>query len=140
MTLEDETGFVNVVVWKHVFDAHSGIAKTASFLGVTGHLQVQESVVHLVANQLGVQRSIAGEHSCPAETSIKHAHIGCESSQDKAEARSGTHHIRKRTIALTHDLGEHVLVGKRIALPVYALTRQPKSEASFLAYFRVFWA
>ena len=37
-TLEDETGFVNVVVWKQVFDRHAALAKTAALLGVTGEI------------------------------------------------------------------------------------------------------
>ena len=49
MTLEDETGFVNVVVWKRVFDEHAVLARTASFLGVTGKLQSESGVVHITA-------------------------------------------------------------------------------------------
>jgi error-prone DNA polymerase len=52
MTLEDETGFVNIVIWKTVFDQHVLIAKTASFLGVTGKIQKADGVVHLVADAL----------------------------------------------------------------------------------------
>ena len=52
MTLEDETGFVNVVIWKTVFDEHALIGKTASFLGVTGRIQRADDVVHLVADTL----------------------------------------------------------------------------------------
>ena len=52
MTLEDETGFVNVVLWKQVFDDHAVLARTASFLGVSGKLQVESDVVHLVAEAL----------------------------------------------------------------------------------------
>jgi len=52
MTLEDETGFVNVVVWSRVFEDHAILAKTQSFLGVSGTLQVQDGVVHLVAETL----------------------------------------------------------------------------------------
>ena len=52
MTLEDETGFVNVVVWKRVFDEHAVLARTASFLGVTGKLQSESGVVHIVADAL----------------------------------------------------------------------------------------
>ena len=52
MTLEDETGFVNVVLWDKVFKQYSVLAKTASFLGVTGKLQVDSGVVHLVAREL----------------------------------------------------------------------------------------
>ena len=52
MTLEDETGFVNVVVWKPVFDDYPVLARTASFLGVTGKLQSESGVVHIVAEAL----------------------------------------------------------------------------------------
>ena len=52
MTLEDETGFVNVVVWKRVFDEHAVLVRTASFLGVTGKLQSESGVVHIIAEAL----------------------------------------------------------------------------------------
>ena len=52
LTLEDETGFVNAVIWKRVFERHAVLAKTASFLGITGRLQVQDGVIHLVAERL----------------------------------------------------------------------------------------
>jgi error-prone DNA polymerase len=51
-TLEDETGFVNVVVWKPIFDRHAIIAKTASLLGVSGELQKADGVTHLIARSL----------------------------------------------------------------------------------------
>ena len=56
MTLEDETGFVNLVVWERVFSAHSVIAQTASFMGVTGKLQKEDGVVHVVAEKLWIPR------------------------------------------------------------------------------------
>lgn len=49
LTLEDETGFVNVVVWQNIYEKYKVLVRTASFLGVTGALQVQEEVVHVVA-------------------------------------------------------------------------------------------
>jgi error-prone DNA polymerase len=52
LTLEDETGFVNVVLWSPVFRRYAVLAKTARLLGVTGRLQVQAGVVHLIASQL----------------------------------------------------------------------------------------
>ena len=54
MTLEDETGFVNVVLWKRVFDDHAVLARTAALLGVSGMLQSAAGVVHLVADALWV--------------------------------------------------------------------------------------
>ena len=52
MTLEDETGFVNVVLWQNVFEKYQVIAKTISFLGVSGVIQAREGVTHLIADQL----------------------------------------------------------------------------------------
>lgn len=51
-TLEDETGFVNLVVWRQVFERFSVIARTALLLGVTGHVQSENGVVHLIADEL----------------------------------------------------------------------------------------
>jgi len=50
MTLEDETGFVNLVVWTRVWEKNKLVAKTTPFLGVTGKLQVQDGVTHLIAS------------------------------------------------------------------------------------------
>ncbi|MEE8107229.1 MAG: error-prone DNA polymerase, partial [Planctomycetota bacterium] len=52
MTLEDETGFVNLVLWQQVFERFAVVAKTESFLGVTGKLQIQDGVIHLIAQEL----------------------------------------------------------------------------------------
>jgi len=52
LTLEDETGFVNVVVWQKVFEQFALVLKTAVFLGVTGKIQRQDGVVHVVASSL----------------------------------------------------------------------------------------
>jgi DNA-directed DNA polymerase III PolC len=52
MTLEDETGFVNVVLWERVFARYSILARTAALLGVTGRVQAQHGVVHVVAETL----------------------------------------------------------------------------------------
>jgi error-prone DNA polymerase len=52
MTLEDETGFVNLVLWKDVFERFEIMARTALFLGVTGRVQREGEVTHLVAETL----------------------------------------------------------------------------------------
>ena len=51
-TLEDETGFVNLVVWRQVFDRYSVVARTAVLLGVSGKVQTESGVVHLIADEL----------------------------------------------------------------------------------------
>jgi error-prone DNA polymerase len=50
LTMEDETGFVNVVIWSKVYEKFRVLVKTASFLGVSGKLQVQDGVTHLIAD------------------------------------------------------------------------------------------
>ena len=57
MTLEDESGFVNVVVWESVFQRYAVLAKTVSFLGISGQLQVEDGVVHLIAERLWEPRA-----------------------------------------------------------------------------------
>lgn len=54
MTLEDEAGLVNVVLWDRVYQEFKVIAKTASFLGISGHIQSDAGVVHLIAKKLWV--------------------------------------------------------------------------------------
>jgi error-prone DNA polymerase len=56
MTLEDETGFVNVVLWTRIFEAYTVLAKTAAFLGVTGKLETSSGVVHIIADKLWTPR------------------------------------------------------------------------------------
>ncbi|HZJ68279.1 MAG TPA: error-prone DNA polymerase, partial [Kofleriaceae bacterium] len=56
MTLEDETGFVNLVIWQQVFAQYAHVLKTNSVLGVTGKLQVQEGIVHLIAEEVWVPK------------------------------------------------------------------------------------
>jgi error-prone DNA polymerase len=58
MTLEDETGFVNLVLWQDVFARHALLAKTSSFLGVTGRIQRESDVVHVVAESLWEPESL----------------------------------------------------------------------------------
>jgi len=49
LTLEDETGIANVIVWKTTFEANRRAAMQARFLAVRGRIQRAEGVVHLVA-------------------------------------------------------------------------------------------
>jgi error-prone DNA polymerase len=52
MTLEDETGFVNLVVWRDVFERFDLVGKTASLLEVEGTIQSEDGVVHVIADTL----------------------------------------------------------------------------------------
>ncbi len=51
VTLEDETGVANAVVWKDRFEADRNVVMTASFLIVHGRVQRAENVIHVVAER-----------------------------------------------------------------------------------------
>jgi error-prone DNA polymerase len=52
MTVEDETGIANIIVWPKVFEAFRGVVLGARFVKITGRVQAQDDVVHLVADRL----------------------------------------------------------------------------------------
>lgn len=52
ITMEDETGFVNVVVWPQLGEAQRPVVRQAMLLGVVGHVQKGDDVIHLVASEL----------------------------------------------------------------------------------------
>lgn len=52
MTLEDETGFVNLVCFKDIFEKYKLVAKSSPILGVTGKVQTQDGVTHLIVQKL----------------------------------------------------------------------------------------
>lgn len=52
VTLEDETGVCNVVIWAKVFEAHRRAVIAGRLLRVTGRIQREQEVVHVVAEQI----------------------------------------------------------------------------------------
>ncbi|MDH3450987.1 MAG: OB-fold nucleic acid binding domain-containing protein, partial [Gammaproteobacteria bacterium] len=52
LTLEDETGVINVVVWNRVAERYRRQLLGASLLGVSGRVQREGDVLHLVARRL----------------------------------------------------------------------------------------
>ena len=52
ITLEDETGVANLVVWPDQFERFRRIVLNAKLLGVTGRVQRQGRVIHMVAEKL----------------------------------------------------------------------------------------
>ena len=52
ITLEDETGIANLVVWTKVFEAHRRIVLSASMIAVNARVQREGEVVHLVVHRI----------------------------------------------------------------------------------------
>ena len=51
VTLEDETGVANIVVWQRVFERFRAAVLGAPLLRATGRLQIEGRVIHLVAER-----------------------------------------------------------------------------------------
>ncbi len=52
MTIEDETGIVNVIVWPKVMERFRKVVMTSRLLKVRGKVQRTEDILHLVAEEL----------------------------------------------------------------------------------------
>jgi error-prone DNA polymerase len=58
MTIEDETGVANLVIWKTLYEKQRPIALGAHLIGVDGRIQREGEVVHLVAYKLHDLRDV----------------------------------------------------------------------------------
>ncbi|WP_306752383.1 error-prone DNA polymerase [Paracoccus actinidiae] len=52
ITLEDETGVANLVIWAKIFEAHRRIVLGAGMIGVQGRIQREGEVVHFVVHRI----------------------------------------------------------------------------------------
>jgi error-prone DNA polymerase len=66
LTLEDESGFINVVVWPQLLPKFYRPVHEASLLGVAGYLQQSEGVIHVVARTLVDLSDWLGEMQVPS--------------------------------------------------------------------------
>jgi error-prone DNA polymerase len=67
MTLEDETGIANTIVWQRTFETFRPVVLGARLAAVTGRLQSASGVIHVVAEQIDdltpLLRRLSEEHS-----------------------------------------------------------------------------
>jgi error-prone DNA polymerase len=52
VTLEDETGHINLIVWKQVAEQYRAALLNARLMGIQGELQIEGEVVHVIARRL----------------------------------------------------------------------------------------
>jgi error-prone DNA polymerase len=60
ITLEDETGCVNLIVWERVWSAQRRVANGSRLLEVSGQLQKEAGVTHVVARKLADRTRMLG--------------------------------------------------------------------------------
>jgi error-prone DNA polymerase len=66
VTLEDETGCVNVVVWASLADSQRRELRGARLLGVQGSIERDGEVVHVVARRLLDYSALLGPLAAPS--------------------------------------------------------------------------
>ena len=68
MTLEDETGIANTIVWPTIFETFRPVVLGARLISVTGKLQSASGVIHVVADQIDdltpLLRRLSLDHGC----------------------------------------------------------------------------
>ena len=52
LTIEDETGIANLVIWPKLFERQRRVVLSAKMMAVYGRIQREGEVVHLVANRV----------------------------------------------------------------------------------------
>jgi error-prone DNA polymerase len=52
VTLEDETGHINLVVWAQVAEQYRAALLNAKLMGIQGELQIEGGVIHVIAKRL----------------------------------------------------------------------------------------
>ncbi len=66
VTLEDETGYVNVIVWPHLIESQRRELLGARLMGVEGVLEREGEVMHLVARRLTDHSALLGRLATPS--------------------------------------------------------------------------
>jgi error-prone DNA polymerase len=60
ITLEDETGIANLVVWPHVFERFRAVVLGARLMAVRGQVQREGDVIHVIARKLDSRDALLG--------------------------------------------------------------------------------
>ena len=63
VTLEDETGCSNLVLWKKIAEEQRDVLLNARLMGVYGELQKEGKVIHVIARKLCDHSDLLGELS-----------------------------------------------------------------------------
>jgi len=61
VTLEDESGIANAIIWQRVFEAHRRTVLTAAMVGIKGTLQREGQVIHVITDRIEDLTSLLGQ-------------------------------------------------------------------------------
>lgn len=100
ITIEDETGPANLVVWPTLFEKRRRVVLGSSMMAINGRIQREGEVVHLVAHQLfDLSGDLAGladrdeEFKLPAGRGDKFARGGGPDPRDNPKPIVSPRHV-----------------------------------------------
>jgi error-prone DNA polymerase len=77
MTIEDETGHANAVVWERTFNRYRKVVIGSRLVLIRGRLQRQENIIHIIADSLKdlspLLWTLAGNHAVPDDSATNEA-------------------------------------------------------------------
>ena len=71
ITLEDETGIANVIVWQRLYEKYRRTVLAAAMIGVTGKVQKEGDVIHVIADEIADESALlraVGDKDFPHRT------------------------------------------------------------------------
>jgi error-prone DNA polymerase len=71
MTLEDETGVVNAIVWPKIMEKYRHVIMASRLIMIKGTLQKAEGVTHLIADELYNISEVLNDLACGVEPQIR---------------------------------------------------------------------
>jgi error-prone DNA polymerase len=109
MTMEDETGIANTIVWPKVFERFRPIVLGARLVAVTGRMQSASGVIHVVADKIEDLTPMLAALSADAgdlESLARADEVGKDSidQREKIGPRSRLVRLIKEEPALLRDL------------------------------------
>ena len=122
-TIEDETGVANIIVWPKIFERYRAIVLGARFLKVTGWLQSEQGVIHVVAERL--------EDLSPLLSKLSATPLGPGGIAPTDEVRRPVdehRHLAKRNSPLARTLAAEPELAEEIRSMAKAVSVMPKGR------------
>ena len=66
ITLEDESGHVNLIVWRKTAEEQRGVLLAARLMGIEGELQIEGKVIHVIVRRMIDHSHLLGELMVPS--------------------------------------------------------------------------
>jgi error-prone DNA polymerase len=66
VTLEDETGYINLIVWRQIAERQRRALVGSRLMGVTGELQLEGEVMHVIVHRITDLSSWLGDLVAPS--------------------------------------------------------------------------